>query len=152
MFQRLLLAWDGSPPARRALDLAIDLARRYGAEIVAVSVAHSPAHAETEEDRRESVEAARRFLEQSFLAVRDRASRAGVPVEQVILESEAREPADDLIRYAHEHGFDLVVAGHHRGRRRPGRLVLRDLADRLVAHADLPVLLVQDRADERWPG
>jgi len=148
MFQRLLLVWDGSPPARRALDLAIDLARRYDAEIVAASVAHSPAHAETEEDRRESVEATRRFLEQSFLYARDRADRAGVPLEQVVLEGEAREPADDLIRYAHEHGFDLVVAGHHRGRRRPGRLVLHGLADRLVVHADLPVLIAGDRGGD----
>jgi nucleotide-binding universal stress UspA family protein len=148
MFQRLLLAWDGSPPARRALDLAIDVARRYGAEIVAASVAHSPAHAETEEDRRESVEAARRFLEESFLYARDRADRAGVSLEQVIIEGEDHEPADDLIRYANEHGFDLVVAGHHRGRRRPGRLVLHGLADRLVAHADLPVLIAGDRGGE----
>jgi nucleotide-binding universal stress UspA family protein len=142
MFQRILVAWDGSPSARRALDLAIDVARRYGAEIVAASVAHSPAHAETEEDRRESVEAARLFLEQSFQRVRDRADRAGVPVEQVIIEGD--EPADDIVRYAHEHGFDLVVAGHHRGRRRAGRLMLHGLADRLVAHADLPVLITGD--------
>lgn len=143
MFRRLLLAWDGSPPAHRALDLAIDLARRYGANVVAVSVAHLPSHAETEEDRRESVEAARRFLEQSFVEVRDRADRAGVQLEQVIVEGET-EPADDLIRYAHEHGFDLIVAGHHRGRRRPGRVVLHGLAERLVAHADLPVLITGD--------
>lgn len=148
MFQRLLLAWDGSPPAQGALDLAIDLARRYGAEIVAVAVAHSPAHAETEEDRRESVEAARRFFEESFLRVRDRAERAGVEVEHVIIEGEAAEPADDLVRYARDHGFDLVVAGHHRGRRRRGRLVLHGLADRLVAHADLPVLIAGDRGGD----
>jgi nucleotide-binding universal stress UspA family protein len=143
MFRRLLLAWDGSPPARRALDLAIDLARRYDAEIVAASVAHSPSHAETEEDRRESVDAARRFLEESYHRVRDRADRAGVPAEHVVIEGEEREPADDLIRYAHDHGFDLVIAGHHR-RRRPSRLVLHGLADRLVAHADLPVLIIGD--------
>jgi nucleotide-binding universal stress UspA family protein len=141
MFTRLLLAWDGSPPAQRALDLAVSVARRFGAEIVAVSVAHSPAHAETEEDRAESVEATRRFLDESFARVRDRAERAGVSVEHVIVEGE--EPADEIIRYAHEHGFDLVVAGHHRGRR-PGRMMIHGLADRLVHHADLPVLIVGD--------
>jgi len=143
MLDRVLVAWDGSPPAQRALDLAVSLARRYGAEIVAVSVAHSPMHAETEEDRIESVDAARKYLEGTFSRIRDRAERAGVPIEHVIVEGE-EEPADDLIRYAHEHGFDLVVAGHHRGRRSPGRLVLHGLADRLVAHADLPVLIVGD--------
>ena len=146
MFERLLVAWDGSLPAERALDVAISVARRYGAEIVAASVAHSPTHAETEEDRIESVDAARRFFEGSFARVRDRAERAGVSVEQVIIEGE--EPADDIVRYAHECGFDLVVAGRHRGRRRAGRLVLHGLADRLVARADLPVLIVGDRGGE----
>ena len=145
MFRRLLLAWDGSPPAQRALDVAVGIARRYGGEIVAASVAHSPTHAETEEDRAESVDAARRFLEASFARVRDRAERAGVPIEHAIIEGE--EPAEEIVRYAHEHGFDLVIAGHHR-RRRPGRLVLHGLADRLVAHADIPVLIVGDRGGE----
>lgn len=146
MFQRLLLAWDGSAPAQRALDVAVGIARRYGAEIVAASVAHSPTHAETEEDRLESVDAARRYLEDSFTRVRDRADRAGVEIEHVVVEGE--QPADELVRYAHDHGFDLVVAGHHRGRRRPGRLVLHGLADRLVARSDVPVLIVGDHGDE----
>jgi nucleotide-binding universal stress UspA family protein len=139
MLQRLLLAWDGSPTAQRALDVAVSIARRYGAEIVAVSVAHSPTHAETEEDRVESVDAARRFLEASLARVRDRAERAGVPIEHAIIEGE--DPGEAIVDYAHERGFDLVVAGHHR-RRRPGRLVLHGLADRLVAHADIPVMIV----------
>jgi nucleotide-binding universal stress UspA family protein len=144
MFQRLLLAWDGSPPAQRALDVAVGIARRYGGEIVAVSVAHSPTHAETEEDRLESVDAARRYLERSFARVRDRADRAGVEIEHVVVEGD--QPADDLIRYAHDRDFDLVVAGRHRGRRSPGRLVLHGLADRLVSHSDVPVLIVGDHA------
>jgi nucleotide-binding universal stress UspA family protein len=144
MFQRVLVVWDGSPPAQRALDLAVGIARRYHAEIVAASVAHSPTHAETEEDRRESVEAVRRFVVDSFERVRDRPERAGVPISHVVLEAE--EPVEELIRYAHEHGFDLVVVGHHRARR-VGRLFLRGLAERLTAVADLPVLIVAGDAD-----
>jgi nucleotide-binding universal stress UspA family protein len=142
MFARVLLAWDGSPPARRALDLAISIARRFDAEIVAASVAYSPTHAETEEDREESVDAARRYLEQSFAAVRDRAERTGVRIRHEIIEGE--EPGSDILQFAHEQQFDLVVAGHHRGRRRPGRLFLHGLAERLVTNAHLPVLVVGD--------
>jgi nucleotide-binding universal stress UspA family protein len=141
MFQRILLAWDGSRAARRALDIAIDLARRYEAEVVAASVAHSPAHAETEGDRRESVEAARRYLVQSLNGVRDRADRVGVPLEQVVIEGD--HPAEDVLAYAHEHGFDLVVAGHHR-RGKAGRFLLHGLAEQLVAKSSVPVLLVAE--------
>lgn len=148
MFARLLLAWDGSAPARRALDLAISLARRYGSEIVATSVAYSPTHAETEEDRRESVDAARQFLVESFGRVRDRAERAGVPIEQVIIESD--DPAEALVGYAHDEAVDLVVVGHHRGgRRQGGRLFLHGLAERLATESEIAVLVTSDLDSER---
>ena len=109
MFQRLLLAWDGSPSAQRALDVAVGVARRHGAQIVAVSVAYSAAHAETE-DRLESVDAARRYLEDSFARTRDRADPAGVQMEHVVLEGE--QPADELIRYAHDHAGGVADQVH----------------------------------------
>jgi nucleotide-binding universal stress UspA family protein len=142
MFQRILLAWDGSAVARRAFDVAIDLTRRYEAELVVVSIAYSPAHAETHTDREESADAARRYLEESFAHVRDRAERAGVSVEHEIVESDV--PGDVLLRYAHDHGFDLLVAGHHH-EGRVGRLLLRGVAERLVGAAPVPVLVVGER-------
>ena len=145
MIQQILIAWDGSPPARYALDIAIDLARRYEAELVAASVAHSPANAETEADRTESVDAARRYLEETFESVADRAARIGVPLEHVIIEGE--NPADDILGYAHEHGIDLVVVVHRRSRR-SGRFLLHGLAERMIAHAEMPVLVVSDEADD----
>lgn len=145
MIQQILIAWDGSPPARYALDLAIDFARRYDAELVAASVAHSPAHAETEADRAESVDAARKYLEETLDAVADRAARVGVPLEHVIIEG--NDPADDILHYAHEHGIDLVIVGHHRSRR-PGRFLLHGLAERMIAHAEMPVVVVSDEADD----
>jgi len=143
MFQRIMLAWDGSNVALGAFDVAIDLARRYEGELVAVSVAYSPAHAETRADRRESEEAAHRYLEQTFLEVADRAHRAGVEVEHQIIEGNT--PAHALLSYAHEHGFDLIVCGHH-VTRRAGRLLLHDVADDLYRDARMPVLIVGENA------
>ncbi|MGH3261346.1 MAG: universal stress protein, partial [Trebonia sp.] len=75
MFQRILLAWDGSVVALRAFDVAIDVTRRYEAELVAVSIAYAPGHAETAADRNESTDAAHRYLQSTFEEVRDRAER-----------------------------------------------------------------------------
>lgn len=141
MFQRILLAWDGSKLALHAFDYAIDIARRYDAELVAVSIAYSPSHAETEADRAESSEAAHRYLTRTFEEVRDRAERAGVSVEHAIIEGET--PTDALASHAHEHGFDLIVSGHHHGRR-AGRLLLRGVAHDLVEATAIPVLIVSD--------
>lgn len=143
MFQRILLAWDGSKVALRAFDVAIDVTRRYEAELVAVSVAHSPAHAETAADRAESVDAAHRYLTQSFAAVRDRAHRVGIEVQHTIIAGET--PARALLDHVHEHGFDLVVCGHHH-ERRGGRLLLTGLTRDLVDEAPIPVLVVSEEA------
>lgn len=140
MFARVLLAWDGSEVSVRAFDVAIDITRRYGAELVAVSVAYSPAHAETASDREETADAAHRYLAQTFEDVIDRAHRAGVDATHEIVEGET--PARALIGYAHEHGLDLIVCGHHPSRR-AGRLLLRDVAEELI-QSEIPVLVVSD--------
>lgn len=142
MFQRILIAWDGSPVALQAFDAAIDIARRYGAELVAVSIAYSPAHAETEGDRAETADAAQRYLAQTFREVVDRAERAGVEVTHQIIEAD--KPAAALLDYCHEHGFDLIVCGHHHARR-AGRLLLRGVAEELIETSTAPVLVVGDR-------
>jgi nucleotide-binding universal stress UspA family protein len=143
MFQRILIAWDGSELALRAFDVAIDLTRRYEAEIVAVSVANSPTHAETAADREESEDAARRYLRQTLGDVADRAERVGLSVEHHIIDSDT--PAEAIAAYAREHGFDLIVCGHHHSRR-AGRLLLHGVTERLLADSTIPLLLVSDEA------
>jgi nucleotide-binding universal stress UspA family protein len=142
MFQRIMLPWDGSHVALGAFDVAIDLARRYEGELVAVSVAHSPARAETPADRQESEAAAHGYLRESFSEVADRAHRAGIEAEHRILDGE--DPARALLAYAHEHGIDLIVCGHHR-RRRAGRLLLHDIAEELFRESAAPVLVVGEQ-------
>jgi nucleotide-binding universal stress UspA family protein len=141
MFQRILIAWDGSPLAVRALDVAIDVARRYDAELVAASIAYSPAHAETAADREASAAAAHTYLEQTFREVADRAERAGIIIDHQIVDAET--PASALIDYAHEHGFDLLVLGHHHTSR-AGRLLLRGVSQDVLTGATMPVLVVSD--------
>lgn len=140
MFQRILLAWDGSEVAMRAFDAAIDITRRYDAELVAVSIAYSPAHAETAADRNETVDAAHRYLSRTFDEVIDRAHRAGVAVTHEIIDGQA--PAAALLDYAHTHGFDLIVCGHHHGGR-AGRLLLKGVAPDLIENG-APILVIND--------
>jgi nucleotide-binding universal stress UspA family protein len=142
MFQRILLAWDGSDLALRAFDVAIDLTRRYEAELVAVSVAYTPAHAETTADRAETSKAARGYLESTFAEVADRASRAGVDVSHEIVDGET--PARALVEHAHAHGFDLIVCGHHHNGR-AGRLLLTGLTQDLLRSSEVPLLIIGDR-------
>jgi nucleotide-binding universal stress UspA family protein len=130
MFQRILVAWDGSELAGCALDAAVEFASRYEAQIVAAAVV-------TEGD--ETSEEAHRRLGAAFADARAGADQAGVAISQEILDG--HDPARDLLWYAHEHGFDLVVIGHHRDPK-PGVLALHGVTEHLVSAADVPVLVV----------
>lgn len=140
VFQRILLAWDGSELALFAFDASIEVARRYDAEIVAISIAHSRAHAETSADRIETADAARRYLKQTFDDVADRAVRAGVDVSHEIIDGASTYKA--LRDYAHAHGFDLIICGHHRTHR-AGRLLLHGITEALI-EGPTPVLVITD--------
>lgn len=88
------------------------------------------------------MESAHRYLESTFGEVADRAHRVGIRVQQEIIEGET--PTQALASYAHDHGFDLIVCGHHDSRR-AGRLLLRGVAQDLLEAAGTPVLVVSDQ-------
>lgn len=125
MFQRLLVPWDGSELAARALDMAVEFAQTYQAEIVVISVV---ADAELGVP-----------LAAEFEWARASADRAGVPIEHVV--EVGRHPADALLEHAHGHGFDLIVIGHHRDAHHSA-LVLHGVTEHLVAAAAIPTLVV----------
>ena len=83
--------------------------------------------------------AARRYLQETFAEVKDRAERVGIDVEHHIITGDHPVPA--ILAYVHEHGFDLVVCGHHHGSR-AGRHLLGSFAGDLVSAATTPVLVV----------
>jgi nucleotide-binding universal stress UspA family protein len=137
LFQRILVAWDGSELAGRALDAAVQFAARYEAQVVAASVVRAPPH--QHQGPAEMTEQAHRRLAAAFEEGRGPAERSGVAISHEILDG--HDAAADLLAYAHEHGFDLVVIGHHR-HPRPGTFVLHGVTEHLVSAADVPVLVV----------
>lgn len=126
------MAWDGSELADQALGMAVDLARSYDAEIVAASVLGPDADAAA--------------LDRAFSAVKEDRC-AGIAVEHHVISG--RHPATDLLDFAHAHGFDLLVIGHHRDER-AGGLVLHGVTEHLVSACRVPVLVVG--SDQRAAG
>jgi nucleotide-binding universal stress UspA family protein len=126
MFQRILVAWDGSELAERALDMAVDLACTYEAEIVAASVL-APAGDP-------------HLLHTAFARAREQCASRGIEPEHAMIEGS--HPAHDLLEFAHEHGFDLLVIGHHRHARPGGGIMLHGMTEHLLSAAQLPMLVV----------
>jgi nucleotide-binding universal stress UspA family protein len=110
MFQRVLVAYDGSDGAKKALDAAVSVARRDSAELIGLAIeAHLPHYGatvgEVEEERRFEEQACTQLLEEasSYAAGRGVAMQADI---------RAGHPAQEIVRAADDQGADLIVVGH----------------------------------------
>jgi nucleotide-binding universal stress UspA family protein len=138
VFRKVLIGFDGSPAARKALQAALDLAQRYGAAVTALAVVRPPEFAELEAEVNAALAEARGPLAEAFRWARAEARRAGVSLETRI---QAGHPADTLVRVAREEGFDLIVLGR-RGLTPVQRWMLGSVSERVLRYAHCPVMVV----------
>ena len=113
--RRIVVGYDGSTAAQRALDVAAELTG-YGSTLAVVTVRSS------ESDGR-VVAGARTQLQQKLV--------------QAGYHETAGEPATQLVEKAHELGADLIVVG-----RRNRRPLLGSVSSRVVRRAHCDVLVV----------
>lgn len=137
MFERILLAVDGSEHSAKAVPVAADLARRYGGEVVVLHVREhelgwgADIDVETSREAIDLVDGIVRTLKDEGTNVRGEVVR--VPLGQTpraILEASKDERAD------------LVVMGT-RGLSDWGRLLMGSVAHKVVHLAEMPVLVVR---------
>ncbi len=138
VFRRILVCYDGSSGARRALRVARSLAEDVGGSVDLLMVVRPPAHAETSEASEEAIETERLQLSAGLdeEVARDVQSALGTP--HVVVHD---NPADAIANFAKQHGFDLVVVGTHGREQVVHRGVGRSLEALLRQHP-CPVLVV----------
>jgi nucleotide-binding universal stress UspA family protein len=139
MFNKILVAIDGSPASEKALDAAIDLAAHYQADLTAISVAVVPevvAMVDEVDELHHSAEAHFRQIGEAAVAY---ARNRGLALRSVIVRGHA---AEAIVRYAESEGMNLVVLGHH-GHSRIARFFLGSTSDRVSEHCPCSVLIVK---------
>ncbi|GAB3676466.1 universal stress protein [Halopiger thermotolerans] len=137
-----MVAYDDSPQAKAALRYALE--EFPEAAITAVHVIPLPEgywtlFVESEDNfpGRERAEAqARALLEEAG----ETAAAADRSLETAI---EKGEPAQKLVDYAIENGFDQIVMGSH-GRRGASRLLFGSVAEKVVRRAPMTVVVVHE--------
>ncbi len=132
--KRILLAYDGGEPARRALEQTIDLARQFGAEVGVISVVpaqRGPVSTDPRDDR--GVHAA------ELVEARGLLREAGIEPE--LLEP-GGDPARMIERVAAERGYDTIVVGT-RGLGFLSRLVQGSVSEHVVTHANATVVVAR---------
>lgn len=139
MFGHILVAFDDSPGARRALDLALDLAEAApGIMLTAAGIeAPPPRFGATIDEYQEEHE----FEERRCTQWLD-AARALAAARRVTLATEHRtgHAAQELLRAAEEVGADLIVLGHSGHSGVWGRF-LGTTAEKVSRHAHCSVLI-----------
>jgi nucleotide-binding universal stress UspA family protein len=125
MFDKILLAVDGSDHAKRAARVAADLARAHKAGELRIVVAYDPA-------RTRDAEA---ILE---------GTRAGLGKVPADLQSEILEGpvAEAILKVARTRKSDIIVMGS-RGLGRLEGALLGSNSQKVVSHAPCPVLVVR---------
>jgi nucleotide-binding universal stress UspA family protein len=142
MFKSILVAWDGSEHAKRALGEAVDLARTQAATLTLLTVA-APLHAwpgyvpPISED--DLVSGAEEILAEGEALVPE-----GIPVSG---RAAAGHPGTELVKSAAAGDHDLIVMGS-RGRGAVRSAVLGSVSHFVLNHTTLPVLVIHDGSRE----
>jgi CBS-domain-containing membrane protein len=142
MFERILVAYDGSRGGDTALRMAIDLAKGLGAELQSVSVeARLPRYAATIGEVQEAKAEIDEYFQKLTKRARDTALAAGVELETVIRQG---HEVDAILTVAREGRADLLVIGYQGHNPIFGRLV-GSTAQSVARLASCSVLLARPR-------
>ena len=89
MFQRILVAIDGSPSSEKALATAVDLAARYQADLISLSVAELPEVVAMVDEVDEIRQSADEFFRKIAEAAVEYAKSRGVTLRSVVVHGHA---------------------------------------------------------------
>ena len=153
MFERIIVAVDGSPTSNRGLKTAIDLAKAHKAILHAVHVIDDMTVAKGAAGLNSTGYVPPQFVDEWLAELRkagqrilDRAERAAnesrCRLQPVLVETLGQGVADVILKQARRLRADLIVMGTH-GRRGLRRVVMGSDAEAVVREAPVPVLLVR---------
>ena len=151
MYQKILVAVDGSATSQRGLEEAIKVAKGTGGELLlvhivneAVSVPDYVPSAYYEPLFAALRESGMKVLDQAVATVQ----RVAVRCERKLVETVGGRVADEVVKQANAWSADLIVMGTH-GRRGLKRLALGSDAELVLRLSAVPVLLVRDKPEEK---
>lgn len=145
--RRILVAVDGSNPSLNASTFAIDIAKRYDAELIVLHVidpryrelkiAISPRPGSFKEIEKKVMEDAQKILD----TVRQKATEKNVNVKMDAISS-FTSVMKDIVHYAKVNNADIIVIGN-RGMTGFKKLLVGSVASGVVTYSDCPVLVVK---------
>jgi len=143
-FRRIVCPTDFSPTAERALELATEMAKAFGAELVLLHVVPLMNYP----TRGLSIAGAFPQLEQELQTrAKERLAQMQAGIQGLTVRHEARsgDPYEQILACTREAKADLIVIGTH-GHTGIKHALLGSTAERVVRLAECPVLTVRAKA------
>jgi len=144
MYQRIMVAVDGSATAERGLQEAIQLALDQKAKLAIVHVIDVVIAYGAGQWVGGYVEGTREFAQEIIAHARKTAQAAGIEpeIQSPEIVTTGYHVADTVAQLARDWKADLLVVGTH-GRRGVSRMLIGSVAERIVRVAPCPLLLVR---------
>lgn len=138
MIRKILVGYDASDSSERALAFAVELARKFNAELHIVAVSRPP---EVGDDVETSavMEQSRRHFRRLLDAVR---AKVGTPPPACVTQVLVGHPAEQMVRYAEANDVDHIIVGH-RGHTVFERWLIGSVARQVIAYAPCAVTVVR---------
>jgi nucleotide-binding universal stress UspA family protein len=159
VFDKMLVPLDGSEVAERILPYAIEMAKRCGSKVTLLEMVESLSEAmatipaadpvmvtpEMTESIVEGVKAEEDSAKQYLARVAQQFKQEGVEAGWVVM---AGSPGNEIINYATGAGIDVIAMSSH-GRGGLSRAILGSVADHVIHHTTVPVLVVRHQDEKR---
>ena len=150
MFERILIAIDGSKFGEKAAKVGIELAKLSGGKVIIVYVADinkytssaaliSPFGGPSPEAIDNVVANIREAGEKATLQVKELARASGVTSERLIIEG---NPPSEILRIAEDDKIDVIVMGSI-GKTGLEKFLMGSVAEKVFHDSKLPVLIVR---------
>jgi nucleotide-binding universal stress UspA family protein len=145
-WKRICCPIDFSDASRAAMEVAADLARRTGAELVLLHAYPIPGYTFPDGSVVASPKMMQDLADQAERHLEEwRAAAAAIVGPRVATEKAVGEPAAEIVSFARSAGVDLIVVGTH-GRTGLQHALLGSVAERVVRRAHCQVLTVRPPA------
>ncbi|MDE1829400.1 MAG: universal stress protein [Thaumarchaeota archaeon] len=142
MIKHIMIPYDQSDPANRALEVATDLAKKYSARVSLVSciVPQVPMDPSMGASYAETLVLMQKSASSVLAKLELRLKESQVPLSSIVLTGVSI--TDELLSYAESHQVDLIVMGS-RGLGGFKKLLLGSVASGVSQHSKCPVLIIK---------
>ena len=144
-FSKILVAVDGSEQSMHAADYGIELAKKYNAQLIALTVSHIPLSSYGFGSRPDTIkhDKEKDMLEskQWFRNIEEAATRHNISIKTDLIDSQMSVEGT-IVEYAESHGANLIVIGTT-GRSGFKKLLLGSVASGVVNYATCPVMVIK---------